>query len=171
MTYYPVIVDCKRNGGEVFGINICNPIHYFIFETLRILGYGIAVLINDIVSLAPFAEAVAVDERSLLRIIEILGKFRNEHLVVFLEDRILRIWSLALRVLGVFQPIGGAMVEYELRGVFSLVASVHDYAERYGKSPVKRAVNHLVEFRGRVTPGIDAFLRVECAPVRPYVTS
>ena len=63
------------------------------------------------------------------------------------------------------------MVEYELRGVFSLVASVHDYAERYGKSPVKCAVNHLVEFRGRVTPGIDAFLRVEGAPVCPYVTS
>jgi hypothetical protein len=41
------------------------------------------------VALAPLAEAVAVDERGVFRIVELLGEGCDELLVVALEDRVL----------------------------------------------------------------------------------
>ena len=120
-------------------------------------------------TLAPFPEAVAVDERGVLRIVEFHGESLDELLVVTLENRVLRHGSLAVGVLRLRHRIFGPGVVNELGRVRSLIAAVHHDAERNGKFPFAGRLNQLVNLRIGILPGILAVGGIQHGPFRADV--
>ena len=168
MAQYAVVVDHQGNLREVFGVELGDPVEDFALHRFRILidSRYVVLVVSHAVALAPLAEAVAVDERGVFRIVELLGEGCDELLVVALEDRVLRHRGLAVGVFRLRHRVFGSGIVDELGRIGALVTSVHHNAESDGEFQLPGFLNQFVNLRIGVFPSVLPVCGIQHGPFR-----